>query len=73
MTKRRIEKFTSECEQFEGDILSMSFNDNRRIVVFVSHSSTDNEFIKKDALFLRYSKGGVKRYVDWQDPKCSTQ
>lgn len=36
--------------------------------VFVSHSSRDEEFIRKVLLFLRYSKGGIEGYVDWQDP-----
>lgn len=67
MTKRRIEKIASEYEQYGEDLPSISLNDNRRILVFVSHSSADNEFIKKVLLFLRYAKGGVEGYVDWQD------
>ena len=69
MTKRRIEKIASEYEQYGEDLPSISLNVNSRIHVFVSHSSADNEFIKKVLLFLRYAKGGVEGYVDWQDPQ----
>lgn len=69
MTKRRIEKLAEGYQGF-GDI-SNSESDliDDKYQVFVSHSSTDNEFIKKVLLFLKYSKGGVTGYVDWQDPK----
>lgn len=67
MTKRRIEKIASEYEQYGEDLPSISLNDNSRIHVFVSHSSADNEFITKVLLFLRYAKGGIEGYVDWQD------
>ena len=70
MTKRRIETIASEYEQYGAvELPAISLNDNRRIDVFVSHSSADNEFIKKVLLFLRYAKGGVEGYVDWQDAK----
>ncbi len=69
MTKRRIESLASEFEQHGEALPVVSMDDKSRIDVFVSHSSTDNEFIKKVLLFLRYAKGGVQGYVDWQDPK----
>ena len=68
MTKRKIEKFASSYEKNEG--LSVSEEPmNNRYDVFVSHSSADNEFIKKVLLFLRYAKGGINGYVDWRDPQ----
>lgn len=69
LTKRRIEKIASEYEQYGEDMPAISLDDKSRIDVFVSHSSADKEFIKKVLLFLRYAKGGVQGYVDWQDPK----
>ena len=69
MTKRRIEKLASEYEQYKGNLPALSLKDKSRIDVFVSHSSADNEFIKKVLLFLKYAKGGVEGYVDWQDPQ----
>lgn len=42
MTKRRIEIIASEYEQYGAiDLPAISLNDNRRIDVFVSHSSSD--------------------------------
>ena len=67
LTKRRIEKIASEYEQYDEDLPAISLDDRSRIDVFVSHSSADNEFIKRVLLFLRYAKGGVEGYVDWQD------
>ena len=69
MTKRRIEKIASEYEQYGEVSPEIPLNDRNQIDVFVSHSSADNEFIRKVLLFLRYAKGGVQGYVDWQDPK----
>lgn len=69
MTKRRIEKLASEYEKNSEFLPEVSLDEKSRIDVFVSHSSADNEFIKKVLLFLRYAKGGVQGYVDWQDPK----
>ena len=60
MTKRRIEKLASAYEQ-EGAVLM-------EMASFVSHSSADKVFIRKVLLFLKYAKGGVHGYVDWQDP-----
>lgn len=68
LTKRRIEKIANEYEQYGKDLPAISLDDKSLIDVFVSHSSTDNEFIQKVLLFLRYAKGGVQGYVDWQDP-----
>ena len=67
LTKRRIEKLASEF----GNENVMDFtvrNEKRGFDVFVSHSSHDREFIRKVLLFLKYCKGGINGYVDWQDP-----
>lgn len=68
LTKRKIEKLAREYEYFEGLPL---FEEpaNNQYDVFVSHSSADNDFIRKVLLFLKYAKGGIRGYVDWQDPK----
>ncbi len=69
MTKRRIEMLAREYDKY-GEIPSeVSLNEKGGIDVFVSHASADNEFVKKVLLFLKYAKGGVHGYVDWQDPK----
>ena len=69
MTKRRIEMLAREYDKY-GEIPSeVSLNEKGSIDVFVSHASADNEFVKKVLLFLKYAKGGVHGYVDWQDPK----
>lgn len=68
MTKRRIEKLASEYENYE-EVLSVSDPKDGGFEVFVSHSSADNDFIRKVLLFLKYAKGGVNGYVDWQDSK----
>lgn len=67
LTKRRIEKLAEPYESF-GYIPRVAKQGDRKYDVFVSHSSRDKEFIRKVLLFLRYSKGGVEGYVDWQDP-----
>ena len=69
MTKRRIEKLASKYEQYGEIPYEVALEDKGSIDVFVTHSSSDNEFVKKVLLFLKYSKGGVQGYVDWQDPK----
>lgn len=69
MTKRRIEKLAKEYEQYGEVSQEISMGDRKTIDVFVSHSSADNEFIKKVLLFLKHAKGGVEGYVDWQDSK----
>lgn len=68
MTKRRIEKLASEYGEY-GEVHSVNIPKDREFDVFVSHSSADNLFIRKVLLFLKYAKGGVSGYVDWQDPK----
>lgn len=68
MTKRRIEKLASEYENYQ-EVLSVSDPKDGGFEVFVSHSSADNDFIRKVLLFLKYAKGGVNGYVDWQDSK----
>lgn len=68
MTKRRIEKLASEYENYE-EVLSVSDPKDGGFEVFVSHSSADNDFIRKVLLFLKYAKGGVNGNVDWQDSK----
>ena len=35
--------------------------------VFLAHSNEDNDFIKKLLVFLKYAKGGIDGYVDWND------
>lgn len=66
LTKRRIEKL---AEPYSNEELTVeSRRENREYDVFVSHSSRDVEFIRKVLLFLKYSKGGINGYVDWQDP-----
>lgn len=69
MTKRRIEKIASEYEKYGEVSPEIPLEDRNQIDVFVSHSSSDNEFIRKVLLLLRYAKGGVQGYVDWQDSK----
>lgn len=68
MTKRKIEKLANEYAHYTETLPEFDMDDKAPIDVFVSHSSVDNEFIKKVLLFLRYAKGGVEGYVDWQDP-----
>lgn len=69
MTKRRIEKLAKEYEQYGEVSQEISMGNRKTIDVFVSHSSADNEFIKKVLLFFKHAKGGVEGYVDWQDSK----
>lgn len=68
MTKRRIEKLASAYEQEGAVLMEMASLGGIQYDVFVSHSSADKDFIKKVLLFLKYAKGGVHGYVDWQDP-----
>jgi len=64
LTKRKIESLASEYAEEE-----FTPTDADRYDVFVSHSSSDKDFIKKVLTFLHTSKGGVNGYVDWQDPE----
>lgn len=68
LTKRRIEKISSGYEDLVLSSEEGVLNENKSYEVFVSHSSADKEFIRKVLLFLKYAKGGVNAYVDWQDP-----
>ncbi len=67
-TKQWIEDFV---QAFEGWSTPTSEPCDKGTLydVFVSHSSSDREFIRKVQLFLYHGKGGVHAYVDWQDPK----
>jgi hypothetical protein len=67
LTKRRIEKLASEYDGL-GGLERFVWKEGQDYDVFVSHSSHDVEFIRKVLLFLYHSKGGVRGYVDWQDP-----
>lgn len=67
LTKRRIEKLASEYDG-RGSIDSIAQGKGQNYDVFVSHSSRDAEFIRKVLLFLYHAKGGMRGYVDWQDP-----
>lgn len=66
LTKRKIENLASEYAHWDMESHVM-WNGGKRYDVFVSHSSRDEDFIKKVLLFLKYSKGGIVGYVDWQD------
>lgn len=67
LTKRRIEALADRYNS-EAYLLHRSFSDiDKPIDMFVSHSSSDNEFVKKVNAFLYYNKGGINPYVDWQD------
>ena len=68
MTKRKIEKLASQYEYSER-VHGHFENSGEQFDVFVSHSSVDNEFAEKVLLFLKYAKGGIQGYVDWQDPQ----
>ena len=39
----------------------------------MSHSNDDNDFIKKLLVFLKYAKGGIDGYVDWNDPQLPSR
>lgn len=68
MTKRRIENLASEYEKYKLPKTNINLDDRSKIDVFVSHSSADKKFITKVLLFLKFAKGGISGYVDWQDP-----
>ena len=68
MTKRKIEKLASAYEQEGAVLMDMASFGDVQYDVFVTHSSADKDFIKKVLLFLKYAKGGIQGYVDWQDP-----
>jgi len=66
-TKRWIENFVNK--HLKSSKLPIGPYDKDALYdVFVSHSSSDREFIRKVQLFLYHDKGGIQAYVDWQDP-----
>ena len=67
LTKRKIEALAA-LYNLTDPVLKRVFSDsNKQIDVFVSHSSSDKEFVEKVNAFLYYSKGGIQPYVDWED------
>jgi hypothetical protein len=72
LTKRKIEKLVSEFNP-SNELIRDELPLNEEFDVFVSHSSSDLEFIKKVILFLKYSKGGINAYVDWLDPSMKRE
>lgn len=67
LTKRKIEALAAIYE-LTGPVLTKVWSESsKRIDVFVSHSSSDKDFVRKVNAFLYYSKGGIHAYVDWQD------
>lgn len=72
LTKRKIEKLVSEFNP-SNELIRDELPLNEEFEVFVSHSSSDLEFIKKVILFLKYSKGGINAYVDWLDPSMKRE
>ena len=71
MTKRRIEKLAKEYEQYGEVSQEISMGDRKTIDVFVSHSSADNEFIKKVLLFLKHAKGGGRDMLTGRIQRCN--
>ena len=69
LTKRKIEALASKYEITDPILRNIFTQTKDKSDVFVSHSSSDVEFIEKVLVFLKYSKGGVNGYVDWQDPE----
>lgn len=67
LTKRKIEKLATEYG-FRSDMIEDEQLGNKKFEVFVSHSSHDEEFIRKVVFFLKKDKGVSGVYVDWQDP-----
>ena len=67
LTKGRIEKLANEYEDLWSPENTF-WKEGQQYDVFVSHSSHDAEFIRKVLLFLYHAKGGIRGYVDWQDP-----
>lgn len=68
LTKRKIEALAARYENTDPVIREIFDQNAKSFDVLVSHSSSDIKFIKKVLLFLKYSKGGIRGYVDWQDP-----
>lgn len=60
-TKRKIEALASQYP------IEESLDGGKYSDVFISHSSSDKDFVKKVLAFLKNSKGGIGGYVDWRD------
>lgn len=60
-TKRKIEALASKYT------IEDASDDSAFSEVFISHSSSDKDFVKKVLAFLKNSKGGIGGYVDWRD------
>lgn len=73
LTKRRIEKLAKKYENYDDISSGLTYLKDPDFDVFVSHSSSDKDFIKKVLLFLKYCKGGIQGYVDWQDPNLNVE
>lgn len=78
LTKRRIEALAAQYEIIDP-VTRHIFLQNLRNAqtdendVFLSHSSKDNDFIEKLLIFLRYAKGGIDGYVDWNDTQLPSR
>lgn len=68
LTKRKIESIADQYGITDSLLKSIYLQNSNGTTVFLSHSSNDKDFIKKLVVFLKYGKGGVDAYVDWQDP-----
>lgn len=68
LTKRKIEAIAEQYNITDPLLKEIFLQNTSGNSVFLSHSSNDKEFIKKLIVFLKYGKGGVEAYVDWQDP-----
>lgn len=78
LTKRKIESLALQYE-ITDPVEKQVFLQNLRnehsneYEVFLSHSSEDNDFIEKLLAFLKYAKGGIEGYVDWNDPQLPSR
>ena len=78
LTKRKIESLAMQYE-ISDPVLKQVFLQNLRnkhsneYDVFLSHSNEDNDFIKKLLVFLKYAKGGIDGYVDWNDSQLPSR
>lgn len=73
LTKRKIEAIAEQysiSDLLYKDTFLQTPSGNS---VFLSHSSDDKNFIRKLIIFLKYGKGGVDAYVDWQDPMIPSE
>lgn len=67
LTKRKIEALAAKYNITDPVLRQIYSVNNKQIDVFVSHSSSDKNFVEKVNAFLYYSKGGIQPYVDWLD------